>query len=148
MTTKYRVDCVRKGSDNYFKGLEEYVGKVLEVNEDGTNNSRSTALFTPDKSDYWYFDNEWLTEVFEEDQDTKSEQVHSPKHYNVLEDIEAIQIIASSMTYEMFKGYCLGNILKYRLRCGAKDDVTQELAKADKYKELFAKYKHLCKGEK
>lgn len=76
------------------------------------------------------------------------EQVNSPKHYNVLEDIEAIQIIASSMTYDMFKGYCLGNILKYRLRCGAKDDVTQELAKADKYKELFAKYKHMCKGEK
>lgn len=75
----------------------------------------------------------------------KSEQVHSPKHYNVLENIEAIQIIAGSMSQEMFKGYCLGNILKYRLRCGAKDDVNQELAKADKYKELFAKYKHLCK---
>ncbi len=77
--------------------------------------------------------------------ETKAEQVHSPKHYNVLEDIEAIQIIAGSMSEEMFKGYCLGNILKYRLRCGGKDDVNQELAKADKYKELFAKYKHLCK---
>jgi len=80
--------------------------------------------------------------------ETKAEQVHSPKHYNVLEDIEAIQIIAGSMSQEMFKGYCLGNILKYRLRCGAKDDVNQELAKADKYKELFAKYKHLCKEGK
>lgn len=79
--------------------------------------------------------------------ETKAEQVHSPKHYNVLEDIEAIQIIAGSMSQEMFKGYCLGNILKYRLRCGAKDDVNQELAKADKYKELFAKYKHLCKEQ-
>lgn len=80
--------------------------------------------------------------------ESKSKQVHSPKHYNVLEDIEAIQIIAGSMSQEMFKGYCLGNILKYRLRCGAKDDVNQELAKADKYKELFAKYKHLCKEDK
>lgn len=73
MARKFRVDCVREGSENYFKGLEEYVGKVLEVNEDGTNDSRSTALFIPDKSDYWYFDNEWLTEVSEEE----SEQEHT-----------------------------------------------------------------------
>jgi hypothetical protein len=71
--------------------------------------------------------------------------INSPKHYAVFEDVEAIQVIASCMTQEMFKGYCLGNILKYRLRAGAKDDVMQELGKADKYQELFSQHKHLCK---
>lgn len=72
--------------------------------------------------------------------------VHSPKHYSVFDGTEAIEIIASSLTQEEFRGYCFGNLLKYRLRCGKKDDVNQELSKADKYKELYKDYKHLCKG--
>lgn len=76
----------------------------------------------------------------------KPDAVNSPKHYSVFEKLEAIEVIASSMTSDQFYGYCLGNILKYRLRAGGKDDVMQELGKADKYQELFTKYKHLCKG--
>lgn len=75
----------------------------------------------------------------------KGDVVHSPKHYQVFADKEAIEIIASSMTFEQFYGYCLGNFLKYRLRIGAKDEVQQELGKSNKYKELYEKHKHLCK---
>ena len=75
----------------------------------------------------------------------KGDVVHSPKHYQVFPDKEAIEIIASSMTFEQFYGYCLGNFLKYRLRIGAKDEVQQELEKSNKYKELYEKHKHLCK---
>ena len=75
----------------------------------------------------------------------KGDVVHSPKHYQVFPDKEAIEIIASSMTTEQFYGYCLGNFLKYRLRIGAKDEVQQELGKSNKYKELYEKHKHLCK---
>lgn len=74
-----------------------------------------------------------------------TDAVHSPKHYAVFEQLEAIEVIASSMTTEQFYGYCLGNILKYRLRAGGKDDVMQELGKADRYQGLFTEYKHLCK---
>lgn len=73
-----------------------------------------------------------------------TDAVHSPKHYAVFDDIEAIEVIARSMTQEMFKGYCFGNLLKYRLRVGGKDEVMQELGKADKYKELYEKFKGLC----
>lgn len=72
------------------------------------------------------------------------EAVYNPKHYAVLDDIEAIQIIARSMTVEQFKGYCLGNIMKYRLRLGAKDAVEQDLKKATNYKDIFEKFKELC----
>lgn len=75
----------------------------------------------------------------------KKDMVNSPSHYALFDDIEAIQVIASSMTKEMFKGYCFGNLLKYKLRAGSKDDIQQELKKADKYKELYEKYQHLCK---
>ena len=71
--------------------------------------------------------------------------VNSPSHYSLFEDVEAIQLIASSMTVVEFRGYCFGNLLKYRARVGGKDDVNQEIGKANKYKELFAEYKHLCR---
>lgn len=76
---------------------------------------------------------------------TSTDAVDSPQHYQVFPDKEAIEIIASSMTTDQFYGYCLGNFLKYRLRIGAKDEVQQELGKSNKYKELYEKYKHLCK---
>lgn len=71
--------------------------------------------------------------------------VKSPSHYQFFPDVEAIEIIASSMTEEMFRGYCIGNRLKYRLRAGNKDKLEQDIAKSDFYIELFNKHRHLCK---
>lgn len=70
--------------------------------------------------------------------------VYNPKHYSVLDDIEAIILIARSMSTEQFKGYCLGNIIKYRMRLGGKDSVEQDLKKAQNYKDIFEKHKGLC----
>lgn len=92
---------------------------------------------------YAFADNE-LALLKPENVEKESDAVHSPKHYSVFDDIEAIEVIARSMTQEMFKGYCFGNLLKYRLRVGGKDEVMQELGKADKYKELYEKFKGLC----
>lgn len=75
------------------------------------------------------------------------EGVTKPSHYMLFDDIEAIEVIARSMTVEQFKGYCLGNILKYRLRAGKKSELAyleKDLAKADFYKELFEKHKDKC----
>ena len=72
--------------------------------------------------------------------------VKQPKHYTLLGG-EVIALIASSMTFEEFYGYCKGNILKYRLRAGKKDDALQDLAKADEYELLFEAHKWRCKRE-
>lgn len=74
-----------------------------------------------------------------------SDAVNKPSHYQFFEGVEVIEIIASSMTREQFKGYCLGNRIKYRLRAGNKDKLEQEIAKSDKYVELYDEHKHLCK---
>lgn len=77
--------------------------------------------------------------------DLTPDVVNKPSHYQFFEGVEVIGIIASSMTCEQFKGYCLGNRIKYRLRAGNKDDIAQEIAKSDKYVELYDEHKHLCK---
>lgn len=79
---------------------------------------------------------------------TKSiEGVTKPSYYMLFDDIEAIEVIARSMTREQFKGYCLGNILKYRLRAGKKSELAtmeKDLNKAAFYQELFDLHKGKC----
>lgn len=70
--------------------------------------------------------------------------VNSPRHYQFFPDLEAIVVIARSMTKEQFYGYCLGNRLKYRLRAGNKDKLEQDIAKSDKYLELYEQHKGEC----
>lgn len=70
--------------------------------------------------------------------------VNSPPHYQFFPDLEAIEVIARSMTQEQFYGYCLGNRLKYRLRAGNKDKLEQDIAKSDKYSELYEQHRGKC----
>ena len=70
--------------------------------------------------------------------------VTNPKHYQLFDGIESIEIIARSMTVERFLGFCLGSTLKYRLRAGKKDDLHQDIAKANQFEIIFKTYRHLC----
>lgn len=81
------------------------------------------------------------------DPSVEDDGVKQPSHYQLFEGVEAIEVIARSMTQEMFKGYCLGNILKYRLRAGKKSELAtleKDMAKATFYLELYTKHKGLC----
>lgn len=80
-------------------------------------------------------------------QNVEDDGVKQPSHYQLFEGVEAIEVIARSMTKEMFKGYCLGNILKYRLRAGKKSELAtleKDMAKATFYLELYTKHRGLC----
>jgi len=58
--------------------------------------------------------------------------VNGPSHYNqhAMECIEAIEVM---LTAEQFRGFCLGNEIKYRWRAGDKGDASEDLDKADWY---------------
>ena len=123
---------------------EGFTGTVAYINSDTRYPINVVKDDQHNSNVYAFADNELaLLRTFQADE-KESDAVHSPKHYAVFDDIEAIEVIARSMTQEMFKGYCFGNLLKYRLRVGGKDEVMQELGKADKYKELYEKFKGLC----
>lgn len=65
--------------------------------------------------------------------------VNHPKHYQIAPEVEAIDIIRASLTPEQFKGYLLGNFLKYRLRAGDKGDLNQDIEKSNWYKRELNK---------
>ena len=78
---------------------------------------------------------------------TANPAVFQPKHYELFPDIESIEIIACSLTLDEWRGFCLGNCIKYRLRAGKKDKLEQDIGKANNYaNNLFNDFKHLCRG--
>ena len=75
------------------------------------------------------------------------DDVCKPSHYQVFDGVESIEIIARSMTVSEFRGFCMGNVLKYRLRAGKKSELAtmeKDLNKAAFYQELFDMHKGKC----
>ena len=73
--------------------------------------------------------------------------VRKPSHYQVFDGLESIEVIARSMTVSEFRGFCMGNVLKYRLRAGKKSELAtmeKDLSKAAFYQELFDLHKAKC----
>lgn len=78
---------------------------------------------------------------------SKDDGVRKPSHYQVFDGVESIEIIARSMTVSEFRGFCMGNVLKYRLRAGKKSELAtmeKDLNKAGFYQELFDLHKGKC----
>lgn len=76
--------------------------------------------------------------------DKPADNVKKPNHYQMMDGVESIEIIARSMTNEQWKGFCLGNMLKYRIRAGKKDKLQQDIDKANFYGELYETHKDKC----
>lgn len=74
--------------------------------------------------------------------------VINPNHYDMM-GANTIEILAAAMTEAEWRGFCLGNTLKYRIRAGKKDNLQQDIDKANNYERLYEEHKHLCrKGKK
>lgn len=81
----------------------------------------------------------------------QGDSVRKPSHYQVFDGVESIEIIARSMTVSEFRGFCMGNVLKYRLRAGKKSELAtmeKDLNKAAFYQELFDLHKGKCYDSK
>ena len=63
-----------------------------------------------------------------------SSNISNPKHYTQYKK-EVIDIIKDCLTDEEFKGYLKGNIIKYRMRAGLKDDRDQDISKSNWYQD-------------
>ena len=83
----------------------------------------------------------------EDAQQSALDMIKSPKHYQIIDGVESITVIAAGLTVSEWRGFCLGNILKYRIRAGKKDALEQDIAKANEYESLFERYKGLCRHD-
>lgn len=60
-----------------------------------------------------------------------NDNVNHPNHYQILEGVEAIDVIRSILE-DGFEDYCYGNVLKYILRAPKKNGI-EDLKKAKVY---------------
>lgn len=75
------------------------------------------------------------------DDDSKGKVIEFPMRHNAVEHpdhycdggIETIDFIKAKLGTDGFVFYCLGNVLKYVSRAGKKDDLLQDLQKAQTY---------------
>lgn len=64
--------------------------------------------------------------------ENKAKNPHST-HYELWNGFEAIDVLKNSLTEDEYKGFLKGNILKYQLRLGKKDNVDKEIIKIKDY---------------
>ena len=58
-------------------------------------------------------------------------------HYSMFDNKDAIEYLEALMSIDELKGWAKGNILKYRLRVGKKDDVLKEMYKIKTYEDYY-----------
>ena len=57
------------------------------------------------------------------------------RHYEIWKDLETIDVIKQTLSLNEYIGFLKGNILKYRLRAGKKDDALRDIDKAINYED-------------
>ncbi len=60
-------------------------------------------------------------------------------YYDLWKGTEALDIIKASLSKEEYLGFLKGNILKYQLRLGKKDEINKEIAKIHAYQQILEK---------
>jgi hypothetical protein len=61
----------------------------------------------------------------------KYDVINKPAHY-ISEGLECIDLLMAVLTPAQFEGFCLGNVIKYRFRAGAKGG-DEDIAKSEWY---------------
>ena len=80
--------------------------------------------------------NLWFTEIKSE---PKKEMVNDPAHYDFF-NMKAIRAIEKVLNHDEYMGFLKGNALKYRLRAGKKDNLEQDIAKAEWCEAAYERY--------
>ena len=131
------------GTHSQFIG--RYDGKVLSVCKSGDSvEVKWPGIMEPVKHGKAAL---IITNNVQDKPEVRDDGVRKPSHYQVFDGVESIEIIARSMTVSEFRGFCMGNVLKYRLRAGKKSELAtmeKDLNKAAFYQELFDLHKGKC----
>lgn len=68
------------------------------------------------------------------------DNVYHPSHYKLDGlDVESIDVVKSVLGQDGFRDFCLGNILKYAIRCKKKGMYYKDIQKTKRYCEFIIK---------
>ncbi len=75
------------------------------------------------------------------------ERVPNNDNYYDIGDISTINVIRAKLTPEQYKGFCLGNVIKYALRLEHKGAAEKDVKKLFDYAEWLKNHYHAQGGE-
>lgn len=115
--------------------------KYFEDNSDDAPCSKCVAICNGTTSYWEERDNtkepQTAREVVEKTTEQRLQEEHFDEHYH--DKVQPLEIMQEIMTPEEFRGFLLGNIIKYSCRCGKKDEPQKEFAKLRRYREWYDK---------
>lgn len=76
---------------------------------------------------------EYIDEPTDLDASPPSGLAADQHHYNAAGDFQPIEVMQASMPPEQFIGFLRGNVIKYTMRAGRKDDMRREIDKVIQY---------------
>ncbi|MCJ1656711.1 DUF3310 domain-containing protein [Staphylococcus sp. NRL 18/288] len=74
-------------------------------------------------------------EKLNKDSKDETEPDTTPEHYQGKDGVDVIDFVKQQLSDDHFKGFMLGNIIKYSTRAGRKDDELEDIKKAKVYCE-------------
>ena len=101
-------------------GIDEWVADVEAIDE---------RTWTIDDNYVFYS----LPDENEEAKKTLDDKVNHPSHYQGRKGIDVIEFLYQQLTFEEFKGFMKGNMIKYPVRAGRKDNELADIKKARDY---------------
>jgi len=123
------------------KANKDWFVIILSVNK-----NEYTIEFNDDEKTTEEANDEWLSNYYTKineplnvvRDDTTSEQktimnIEENKHHLIWKGMQSLDVMKLSLTKEEYIGFLKGQILKYQLRLGKKDDVAKELKKIQDY---------------
>jgi hypothetical protein len=116
------MNCEKKDCHDYNHGSKNHC--LLTVNH--SNHCLENGLC-------YYSQIENVIEL-KNDAGNKFDNVNKPKHYNQFQT-EVIDIIKSCLTRSEYEGYLKGNLIKYRMRAGFKENRDEDLNKSNWYQD-------------
>jgi hypothetical protein len=118
-----------------FEGLEESNKNTITIDNIGELTSEYYITCPNEGFKNGYFDDEWIDLYYKQviNLKVKDMNIEENKHHQLWEGMQSIDVMKAVLTHEEYIGFLKGNILKYQLRVGKKDNLTKEKQKINDY---------------
>ena len=126
---KYKVGDV---FDEIYKGVMYGSFKIVDL----TNNGyliEFDSVNERDKNVTTGWIDEFYNQVINFKVNINEMNIEENKHHQLWEGMQSIDVMKAVLTHEEYIGFLKGNIIKYQLRLGKKDNLTKEKQKINDY---------------
>lgn len=161
---EFKIDDIVKVTKSDIDDMKGVVGTIVRVDRDddtyllrissadypgvgwamtGTESELPHGLVSTYANDdhytfYWVGASQIVLRNTTEEEEVKETEYHDAHYKDCV--FEPITVMQELMSREQFKGFLMGNVLKYRLRAGHKESILSDIYKASRYEQWLKEF--------